>query len=128
VGLSVFFVNWPIMQVVCINIMNLFMIIYITNIKPFIGRFRNNLEIINDFCMSEVTLMMMCFTDWVAYPPAQSMYGNVMMAMTSLVVSFNMSIVIWTSMRTLNLIYIKNKLKALNFYNKKFKMMVEDTR
>ena len=70
VALSIFFINYPIMQVINLNLMNLFMIIYLSNVKPFIGRFRNRLEIFNDFAMINLTLMMMLFTDWVWYPPS----------------------------------------------------------
>jgi hypothetical protein len=89
--------------------MNLLMLIYITNIRPFIGRFRNLLELFNDFAMINISLMMMTFTDWVLYPPTQYFFGTLMMIVTSLVITFNMSIVIWTSMKTFRLIYIKYK-------------------
>jgi hypothetical protein len=89
--------------------MNLFMTIYVGKMRPFKGRFRNNLEILNDFAMTNLTLMMMFFTEWVIHPPAQLLYGTAMIVATSCLISLNMSIVIWTSLKTLRLIYVKYK-------------------
>jgi hypothetical protein len=87
--------------------MNLFMTIYVGKMRPFNGRFRNNLEIFNDFAMTNLTLMMMFFTEWVIYPPSQLLYGTAMIVATSTVISFNMSIVIGTSLKTLRLVYVR---------------------
>ena len=59
--------------------------------------------------MTNLTLMIMFFTEWVIYPPAQLLYGTSMIVATSTVISFNMSIVIWTSFNTLRLVYVKYK-------------------
>jgi hypothetical protein len=82
------------------------MIVYTASILPFKSRFHNYLEILNNFSMTNISLMMMLFTDWVN-PPAQIMYANLMVTIISCIVGVNLVIIVWKSWLNLKLIIIK---------------------
>ena len=73
--LSVFFAELQIFQVLGLNLMNLSVLIYVTAMQPFIGRFRNRMELFNDFAQINLTFHLMFFTEWVGKPEDQYYFG-----------------------------------------------------
>ena len=57
--------SYPGMQIIYMNLLNLACMIYLGYNKPFTSRFKNRLEIFNEFTVMTCTLHMMAFTDWV---------------------------------------------------------------
>jgi hypothetical protein len=103
-----FLIDHPILQIVGLNIMNLAVLIYITSIQPFKGRFRNRLELCNDFGQIILTLHLMYFTDWVANPDIQVIFGWEMSSIISLMILANMSLIFKMSFHSLKLIITKH--------------------
>jgi hypothetical protein len=83
-------------------------LIYITSIQPFNGRFRNRIELFNDFGQILLTFHIMYFTDWVGSPDTQVMYGWVMIALSGVFICFNMSVILLTSFMKSRLICKRN--------------------
>ena len=93
ISFSYFLTDYPILQIICLNLMNLLILIYITEVQPFFGRFRNRIELMNDFGQILLSFHIMYFTDWVSSPDTQVMYGWVMITFTGVMIVINMSII-----------------------------------
>ena len=95
VGLSVVFVNTPVFQVIGINLLNLVMLIYIAQIQPFKGRFRNRIELFNDFGQINISFFLALFTPFMTNPEVQDDYGWLVVGLVSLFMMINMVIVVY---------------------------------
>ena len=95
VGLSVVFVNVQVFQIIGMDILNLGMLIYLANIQPFKGRFRNRIELFNDFSQINICLFVSLFTPYVTNPVAQDKFGWLMVGLVTLFMMINMVIVVY---------------------------------
>lgn len=99
--------HYPGIQIVLLNLLNLFSMIYLGYFSPFKTKFRNRLEIFNEVTVLMSSFYMMCFTDLVGTLEAQSTMGWVMIVTIVLNSLINISIVLYVGGKGLYLIFVK---------------------
>jgi hypothetical protein len=97
------------------------MLIYQGLNRPLIERLKNNIELVNEFCITNVSIQMLYFSDWCDDPQAKYMYGWHMCAMIAFNIAFNLYYVFYYGGRGIYLVFIKYKNRISHYFNKKNK-------
>lgn len=94
-------------QILIVEFINIFMLIYTGYFKPVYGTFENRLEIFNEFQVCICTLMVIQFTDWVDSPEVQYEIGWYLCGLILLQVLINQIIIIYYSVRRIIMVLRK---------------------
>ena len=102
------FVEKPWMQLISMYFFNYLILIYIASCRPFEKNSKNNIEILNEYCIVICSLFLMLFTDFIPDPEGQSYVGWAMVFCTVSIVGCNIFVI------------IKSLLKQMFLYAKKY--------
>ena len=94
------------------------MIIYQGQFNPIILPLRNKMENMNEFFIILCTFHLFCYTDWIPDLEVRANIGLFNAYMISLMMLLNMMIVVYYSVKSLHLIYIKYNNLANYMFNK----------
>lgn len=92
---------------------------YVTYIRPFTKRAKNNLENFNEYFIYDCCIQLMMFTNWLDNVQVQSDVGFVLIGITILVVFVNLAIILWNTLTDAfkgcykRLTYVANKSKVV---------------
>ena len=89
------FVNLQVFQIIGMDFLNLGMLIYLAKIQPFQGRFRNRIELFNDFSQINIWLFVSLFTPYVTNPEAQDKFGWLVVALVTLFMMINIVVIVY---------------------------------
>jgi hypothetical protein len=103
------------LQVQLMVIHSVFVLVYITAVRPFELPLMNRMEIFNEFCVLLAATHLFWFTDFVPDPEIQYLYGWSLIAVSVLNIFVNMLIMVWMSFRSLKLLYWKLRNKYLEW-------------
>lgn len=110
---AVILTNWPFLQIQTLILQSIFMIIFITTVKPFEDSFMNKLELFNELCILGVSYHLILFTNFNPDVNNQYLAGWSIIGITMLNVITNMSIMIGKSvirlLQTIKRVIIKCK-------------------
>jgi hypothetical protein len=106
--------NSSTLQIICLNLLNLAMIIYQGQFDPLITRLKNRIEKCNEFLVMMCSLHLMLYTEWVADAQVRYYYGWSNVAVIIVCCTINMLIVLWFSFRVIGLILVKY-FKLINY-------------
>ena len=98
----------PPIQLVIMNIMNVFQIIYIGSIEPYKTRHEFRMELFNEACVSAITYHLFMFTDALPSVTAQYIIGWSLVVVLSLMLFGNAFFVVMGTLKNLTLFMVKN--------------------
>ena len=102
--ISVVLIDHPGIQIIALNLCNLFMEIYIGGIRPLETRKQNRFEIFNEFTITLCTYMFMCFTEWIPKEETKYMIGWYLIILLLFNIIVNMGMVFKTVLSKLSLV------------------------
>jgi uncharacterized protein YhhL (DUF1145 family) len=103
----------PYLQVQLIVLHSVFMIIYLTYVKPFELPLLNYLEIFNEYSILLATYHLFCFTGFVPDPEYQYQMGWSIIVFTILNMAVNVFIMLYKTIMSLKIAFFKIKRKYL---------------
>ena len=90
------FVEKPWMQLISMYFSNYLILIYIASCRPFEKNSKNNIEILNEYCIVTCSMFLMLFTDFIPDPEGQSYVGWAMVFYTVSIIGCNIFVIIKT--------------------------------
>lgn len=97
----------PGIQLVALNLLNLTSLIYLGQQQPFDNRFKNRIEMFNEFTVCICSMLMMCFTNFIPEIETQSFMGWQMIGVIVINCAVNVTIIVSIGGRGLWLIGLK---------------------
>ena len=97
----------PIIQLLCIFLLNLFMMIYQGNNRPLDNRQKNRIEFSNEIFIAASTIHLVFFTDWIPDKEMQYSLGWSMLGIISMCMFYNLSYVFYYGFKSLYLMAVK---------------------
>jgi hypothetical protein len=94
-------------QVQMLMFLNLFILLYIGGVQPFDTKFKNQIEMFNEFCICILTIQMTLFTDFVGRKDAQFDAGWQMVGVMVVNMFCNLSIVLVIGAKGTRLLVVK---------------------
>lgn len=80
-------ISWA--QIMVLQFMNLFMVVYIGQFKPMSRKHKNKIELFNEACIAIITTHMICYTDWVPGRKERDVMGWSMIAIIGINILIN---------------------------------------
>ena len=112
-------------QIISMNYLNLFMLIYHGNTRPFTSSFRSWVEITNEIFITIDTFHFMLFTDITEDVDVQFKVGWSLVVLIVGHIAFNMAIILKSKFNDLRLLYIKYSRRIKSWYEKKYRKQQE---
>jgi hypothetical protein len=106
-------------QIMVLEFMNVFTIIYFGLCMPMSTLKRNRLELFNEFCIQIITLHMLCFSDFVPGRFERDIMGWSMVCLIGINAFFNMSSIFILQYSGFKLIFIRYKNQFVGFLKSK---------
>jgi hypothetical protein len=91
--ICIYLYDYPFAQIQFLHIQTILMIMYIISVKPFKEALLNKLEIFNEICILLTSYHLSCFTMFVSDPLIKYNIGWSLLALTSLNMLVNTSII-----------------------------------
>ena len=108
-------------QIIAMNYLNLFMLIYHGNTRPFLSSFRSWVEITNEIFITIDTFHFMLFTDITEDVDIQFTVGWSLVVLIVAHIAFNMAIILHSKFNDLKLLVIKYRRRLQSWLGKKNK-------
>ena len=87
-------------EILILQYMNTFMLVYQTYFKPGLSIFENRVEIFNEFNVSLCSTLILCFTEWIESQELKFQIGWFFCILVLLQTVFNLLIIFYYSIRT----------------------------
>ena len=101
------FVDLPGIQLVCLNFLNLSSLIYLGQNQPWDNRFKNRMEMFNEWTVFQCSMLMMTFSPYVAEIEMQSFMGWAMIGTIVINSLINVMVIVFIGGRGVYLIVVK---------------------
>ena len=95
------------LQILLVNLINLFTCVYYGHIKPFDTNFKTLIDMFNELCITVITWHIMLFTEWIDNPYSQYNAGWSMIVWICVNALVNICVVFWFVGRSIYLVSLK---------------------
>ena len=99
----------PCFQIICLNLLNMIVLIYQGYFRPLNSRQMNNQELMNEIFIQYCSYMMILFSDFVIDDIVKETNGYAFLCLLGLMVALNFGFLFMSTVRYVKLLYIKYK-------------------
>lgn len=114
----IFLLDQPVFSLFCVNFQTLVIIVASGYTEPFTSKVSNRMDLINEAFVLITMYQLFCCTDYVSDPEQKSIVGLILICVTCVHVTINLSVMIGCNLalaaRKLKLIYLQRKQRLIN--------------